>query len=95
MLTVTDNAAMEIRNLIDRPEVPDGGGMRIASDPGAGALTLSLAPAPAGGDAVVDASGARLFLDPAAASMLDDKALDATTDPEGRVQFVVAEQQPG
>jgi iron-sulfur cluster assembly protein len=92
MLTVTDNAAAEIRSLISRPEVPDGGGMRIASDPAAGALTLSLAPEPAADDAVLDAAGARVFLDTAAASMLDDKALDATIDPEGRVQFVVAEQ---
>ena len=92
MLTVTDNAAAEIRNLVDRPVVPDGGGMRIASDPNAGSLTLSLAPAPAGGDAVVDtSSGARVFLDSAAVSVLDDKALDATVDQEGRVQFVVAE----
>jgi iron-sulfur cluster assembly protein len=92
MLTVTDTAAAEIRNLIARPEVPEGGGMRIASDPAAGSLTLSLAPEPSGGDAVLDTAGARVFLDTAAASMLDDKALDATTDPEGRVQFVVAEQ---
>jgi Fe-S cluster assembly iron-binding protein IscA len=94
MLTVTDNAAAEIRNLTGRPDLPEGGGMRIASDPAAGALTLSLAPAPVGGDAVVDASGARVFLDSAALSVLDDKALDATVDQEGRVQFVVAEQ-PG
>lgn len=92
MLTVTDNAAMEIRNLIARPDVPEGGGMRIATDPAAGSLTLTLAPAPVGGDAVLDASGARVFLDSAAATMLDDKALDATVDPEGRVQFLVAEQ---
>ena len=94
MLTVTDNAAAEIRNLIGRPDVPEGGGMRIASDPAAGSLTLSLAPEPAGGDAVVDTSGARVFLDSAAVSVLDDKALDATVDQDGRVQFVVAEQ-PG
>jgi iron-sulfur cluster assembly protein len=94
MLTVTDSAAAEIRNLIGRPDIPEGGGMRIASDPAAGALTLSLALAPVGGDAVVDASGARVFLDSAALSVLDDKALDATIDQEGRVQFVVAEQ-PG
>ena len=92
MLTVTDTAAAEIRTLIARPEIPEGGGMRITSDPTAGSLTLSLAPEPSGGDAVLDAAGARVFLDTAAASMLDDKALDATTDPEGRVQFVLAEQ---
>ena len=94
MLTVTDVAAAEIRKLTERPDVPDGCGMRIASDPTAGSLTLTLAPTPADGDAVLDNSGARVFLDSGAASILDDKALDATVGPDGRVQFVVAEQ-PG
>jgi hypothetical protein len=43
---------------------------------------------------VVDSSGARLFLDNDAALLLDDKALDASVDDQGTVQFALAEQ-PG
>jgi Fe-S cluster assembly iron-binding protein IscA len=92
MLALTDNAAAVIRDLTGRDEVPDGAGLRIATDQAAGALTLSLAPEPQEGDQVLDAAGARLFLDPEAAQILDDKALDAAIDPQGGVQFEVAEQ---
>jgi Fe-S cluster assembly iron-binding protein IscA len=89
LLTVTENAATEIRSLALLPDAPVGVGMRISSDPAAGALTLSLAAAPAEDDAVVDADGARIFLDPAANAMLEDKTLDAITDSAGQVQFAV------
>ena len=91
MLTLTDNAASEIRNLVANPEVPDDGGVRIASNP-EGALTLALAAAPADGDEVVDQSGARVFLEAQAGEMLDDKLLDAGVDPQGNVQFSIAQQ---
>lgn len=91
MLTLTDNAATEIRNLIAHPEVPDDGGVRIASSPD-GALTLALAGAPADGDAVVTENGARVFLEPEAGQLLDDKLLDAGVDPEGNVQFSIGQQ---
>lgn len=95
MLTVTNNAAAAIRSLTSQPDIPDGAGLRIAADQSAGALQLSVAPAPEQGDQVVDdAGGARLFLDTDAALLLDDKALDATMDEQGGIQFALAEQ-PG
>src|SRR5690606_2311736 len=87
MLTMTDNAVAAIRSLTGQPEVPEGAGLRIATDPAAGALQLSVAPAPHEGDQVLDSAGARLFLDTDAALLLDDKALDATVDEQGAVQF--------
>jgi Fe-S cluster assembly iron-binding protein IscA len=92
MLTVTDNAVTAIRSLTAQPEVPDGAGLRIATDPSAGALQLTVAPEPQEGDRVVDSEGARLFLDTDAALLLDDKALDATVDDQGAVQFALAER---
>jgi iron-sulfur cluster assembly protein len=92
VLTLTDNAVMAIRNITDAQDVPDGAGLRIATDQSAGSLMLSLAREPAEGDAVVDTSGARLFLDTQAAVLLDDKALDADVDAGGSVQFTLAEQ---
>jgi Fe-S cluster assembly iron-binding protein IscA len=90
VLTLTDNAATEIRNLITSPEVPDEGGVRIASNPD-GALTLAITAAPTDGDAVVEDAGARVFLEPHAGELLDDKLLDAGVDPQGNVQFSIAE----
>jgi iron-sulfur cluster assembly protein len=92
MLTMTDNAVAAIRSLTTQPNVPDSAGLRIATDTGAGALQLTVAPEPHDGDQVVDAAGARCFLDTDAALLLDDKALDATVDDQGAVQFALAEQ---
>ncbi|MFB9233993.1 HesB/IscA family protein [Plantactinospora siamensis] len=91
MLTLTDNAVLVIRDLTAQQEVPDGAGLRIATDADAGALTLALAEAPTQGDQVVDNDGARIFLDADAAQLLDDKALDAAVDAQGAVQFGFAE----
>ncbi len=91
MLTLTETAVSEIRNLVASPEVPDDGGVRIASNP-EGALTLALAAAPASGDAVVEEAGARVFLEPTAEQLLEDKQLDAGVDPQGNVQFSIAQQ---
>ena len=91
MLTVTENAVTEIRNLTDQPQAPEGGGVRIAADP-TGTLKLRLAATPAKNDTILDADGARLFLDSSATTLLEDKTLDAVTDPSGQVQFAVAEQ---
>jgi iron-sulfur cluster assembly protein len=94
MLAVTENAVAVIRDLTSQESVPDGAGLRIATDPQAGALKLSLAPRPEAGDQVVDAAGVRLFLDAGAATVLDDKALDAAVDGTGGVEFAVSDQ-PG
>jgi iron-sulfur cluster assembly protein len=91
VLTLSENAVTEIRNLVASPDVPDDGGVRIASNPD-GALTLALTPGPAAGDEVVDQAGARVFLEPHAGELLEDKQLDAGTDPHGKVQFSIAEQ---
>ena len=92
MLTLTDNAVLVIRDLTAQQEAPEGAGIRIATDPTAGSLTLALAEQPAQGDQVVDSAGARIFLDTEAAQLLDDKALDAAVDAQGAVQFGIAER---
>src|SRR5438445_212439 len=91
MLTLTDNAKSEIRNLVSHPEVADEGGVRIASN-SEGALTLAVAAGPAEGDQVVEDAGARVFLEEDAGALLDDKTLDAGVDPQGNLQFAIGEQ---
>ncbi|HEY2271444.1 MAG TPA: iron-sulfur cluster biosynthesis protein [Jatrophihabitantaceae bacterium] len=93
MLTLADSATTEIRNLIEKnPEVPDDAGVRIATAPDGATLTLSLALVPSEDDAVVNDHGARVFVEPTAAQLLDDKELHAAIDEQGQVQFALAEQ---
>jgi iron-sulfur cluster assembly protein len=85
MLTITDEAIIAIRTLMDG-ESGDQVGLRIAKEDG-DELAVSMVAAPADGDEVVEDSGARLFVAPAAAHLLENKALIADTDPQGVVQF--------
>jgi iron-sulfur cluster assembly protein len=83
MLAVTDSAAAAIRELV--AELPgDDAGLRIVLErPGNGTepeFGLHVVPAPDDGDDVVECSGARIFLDPAASGFFQDKVLDAKGD---------------
>jgi iron-sulfur cluster assembly protein len=99
MLVLTESAAEVVKSVIDTPQAPDGTGLRItriAEEPGSeSALQLAAAAEPGGNDQVVEASGARVFLDPQAAAFLDDKVLDAAVDAEGKVHFTLGVQSPG
>jgi iron-sulfur cluster assembly protein len=93
MLTLTDNAVQAIRSLTSQPESQSDAGLRIMAGEGEAApLQLSLAPNPMVGDEVVEAEGARVFMEPAAAEVLSDKALDAEIGDDGGVAFNVAYQ---
>jgi Fe-S cluster assembly iron-binding protein IscA len=92
MLMLTDPAVAAVRTLTHQPNAPEGTGLRIATDPAHGALTLTVTPGPWSGDAVIDTEGARLFLDPEAATILENKALDVATRSDGQMEFRVGEQ---
>ena len=80
MLTLTDSAKEMVRDMVSGGDAPEGSGLRIsaAHDPDGGpALSLELASEPSEGDQVLDDDGTRVFLEPEAASLLDDKILDA------------------
>ncbi|REE98521.1 Fe-S cluster assembly protein HesB [Thermomonospora umbrina] len=92
MLTLTSGAVQVIRTVTANPELPPETGIRITSGVnGSQALTLSVAARPEQGDEVVEAEGARVYLEPTAATMLEDKTLDAEVDPQGDVAFTIAE----
>jgi Fe-S cluster assembly iron-binding protein IscA len=96
VLTITDTAAEAIRGIVAAPELPEGAGLRIATQPEAGeaaALEVSVAETPAETDQVVDEGGARVFVQAEAVELLDDKLLDAQIDGT-RVGFMLSEQQP-
>jgi iron-sulfur cluster assembly protein len=93
MLTLTDGAVSAIRNLTSQPELPDQTGLRIMSQPEGGpSFEVTLAPSPVEGDQVIEAQGARVFLEREAATALDDKSLDAQVDDEGTVAFTLAQR---
>ena len=43
-------------------------------------------------DQVIEQAGARVFLDPTAADLLEDKVLDAAVDDDGKVRFLMSAQ---
>jgi Fe-S cluster assembly iron-binding protein IscA len=93
MLTLTENATTVIRSLGARPELSEGAGLRITSAAdGPDRLAISTASTPEAGDQVVDNEGARVFLEPRAAEVLDDKVLDARVDDQGTVEFLLVAQ---
>jgi Fe-S cluster assembly iron-binding protein IscA len=95
MLVLTEAAAEVVKSVTDTPQAPDGTGLRITqTGQDAGALQLAAAAEPGTGDQIVEASGARLFLDPQAAAYLADKVLDAEVDTQGKVRFTLGVQRP-
>jgi iron-sulfur cluster assembly protein len=93
MLSLTPNATTVIRSLITGAQLPDSGGLRIAStQDGQQAFTVSTAGSPEVGDQVVEDGGARVFVETEAASALGETILDATVDPDGNVQFLLTAQ---
>jgi iron-sulfur cluster assembly protein len=83
VLAITEDAAAAIKEIVGSPGVPEGAGLRITrevtADPEGGGrrtdLRLSVTPAPQEGDQVLEAE--RIFVDPDAAELLDDRLLDA------------------
>ena len=96
MLVLTEAAAEAVKSVTSTPQTPDGTGLRIvssASDPeDPGALQVTAAAGPGENDQVIEAAGARVFLEPQAAAYLDDKVLDAQLDEQGKAQFILGTQ---
>lgn len=92
MLTISESAAEVIKVVLAGGDSPEGSGLRIApvaDASGAGELQAAIASAPEGDDEVVEESGARVFLEPQAASLLGDKVLDAERDDNGELSLAV------
>ncbi|GAA1055445.1 MULTISPECIES: iron-sulfur cluster assembly accessory protein [Agromyces] len=93
MLTLTDTAATVVKEIVAGNGAPEGSGLRIeAEDQDATQFGVSITPAPESGDAVVEQSGARVYLGERATIALDDKTLDASVAEDGRVSFDILPQ---
>lgn len=94
MLALTDNAVQAVKHIVaSSEESSETGGLRmVAEQDGMQAnFALSIVPLPAEDDVVVDEQDARVFLEPQAASLLDDKVLDAVVE-QNRVSFTIVDQ---
>ncbi|HET8980921.1 MAG TPA: iron-sulfur cluster biosynthesis family protein [Solirubrobacteraceae bacterium] len=100
MLALTPDATQMIEQILERSDIPDGAGIRIATTEtssdgnSAGAAThleMFIAPEPEVADQVIENAGARVFVDDRLADLLDDKQLDAAVDGE-QVQFRLDDQ---
>src|SRR5487761_1455849 len=75
MLILTEAAAEVVKSFTSNPQVPDGAGLRIASSTPGTENPDSLQ--------VTESDGARVYLEPQAATYLEDKVLDAQVDGQG------------
>ena len=87
MLTLTDHAQTAVRTLTQDPEAPESAGLRIT--PGTEGLELMVVAEPVPGDVLIDDGGARVFVEPQAAQILDEQTLDAQVE-DGQVNFFLA-----
>ena len=85
MLALTESAKEAVRQMVDTEEAPEGSGLRITAE-------LAVGTNPREPD--VEEDGARVFLDPIAASLLDNKLLDAT-EHDDHIHLTVQDQGPG
>ena len=92
MLTLTDNARHAVQDIATRAGLPEQGGLRIAqSSEQVGSFELSLVAEPVAGDALVEAEGAKVYIEPQTSAALEDQQLDAAPTEDG-TGFLLAPQ---
>lgn len=95
MLTLTGDAVQAVKTIAEAsPELPDESGLRIQAQPtadGQVSFGLTMVESPGEDDQVVEEGGARVFVEPETALVLEDKVLDATVV-GNQVQFSLSEQ---
>ena len=78
MLTLSPSAVQAVDALLHSPSVPEDAGLRIGAE-GDSQLTVELVAEPAPGDQVIEEGGARVFVDPDVAPVVETAQLDART----------------
>lgn len=96
MLTLTSNAAEAVKTIAEAsPGLPNDSGLRIqaeAAGEGQVSFDLAMVESPDQDDQVIEEAGARVFVEPETALILEDKILDASIV-GNQVQFSLSEQQ--
>jgi iron-sulfur cluster assembly protein len=92
MLTLTETATTVVKTIVDQDPNTEASGLRINGEPGAPHLSVAVVAEPHDGDSIVEADGARVFLEENAAIALSDKTLDAEVGENGAVSFAVLDK---
>jgi Fe-S cluster assembly iron-binding protein IscA len=93
---MTENAAEAVKAIAEGSGLEPEPGLRIAPGeptPEGTPLEIGVAGEAQPQDQTVETNGARIYLDPPAAQVLDDKELDASIDGD-QVRFTIGEQAP-
>jgi iron-sulfur cluster assembly protein len=93
MLALTDTAVEVVKQIVAIDGPADAAGLRLVAVEGGSQarFQVSVAAMPGEDDEVVETHGARIFLEPHAASLLDDKLLDASVE-QNDVSFTIVDQ---
>lgn len=93
LLALTDSAVQAVKDIVSSSDqIPETAGLRMVAERAGTQATLqvSVVPLPAEDDEVIEEQGARVFLEPEAAALLDDKVLDASVE-HNQVAFTIAD----
>ena len=98
LLALTDSAVEAVKNMVvsSSDEGSETSGLRMTAERAGtqASFQLDFVLLPAEDDEVIEEDGARVFLEPEAASLLDDKVLDASVE-QYQVAFTIADQTEG
>jgi iron-sulfur cluster assembly protein len=90
VLAITPEALAIIQRVTTHPRLEPTSGLRIAGDADAGShLLIRVVNRPSSEDKVLEREGGRLYLGPGAIQRLHGHELDAVTDRDGSVRFVL------
>ena len=94
MLALTDKAVEAVKEIVSSSgETSATGGLRLTAELAGeqASFRLRVVPLPAEDDEIIEEQGARVFVEADAASLLDDKLLDASLE-QDQVAFMVLDQ---
>jgi iron-sulfur cluster assembly protein len=96
MLAISETAADAMSRIVAVHASGEGAGIRITHEVTGEErydLAMEVRPAPEAGDEVLAEDGARVFLPPETAALLDDKLLEARVQDGGLAGFAILEQR--
>ena len=88
MLSLTEQAAQKIQELVHAADLPEEAGLRLAQRDDHTALAMTLTSEAGPEDLVVREGAAAVFLGPVAAARVTDQTLDAHTTERGSAFFL-------
>jgi Fe-S cluster assembly iron-binding protein IscA len=93
MLTLTETATTVVKQIVAGTSSTTEGGLRIGAESESDRdFAVSVVAAPVPGDLSVESNGAKVYLEPRASAILEDKTLDAEVGENGSVTFALVPQ---